>query len=309
MRAEYQKEKEQGSAYRLPPEKRHDDFVEFIQRVWLPLEIHGGNRKASTAAFYEHMVKHITDYFKGAVLQEISPIDIQKYFVYLRTKYKSKQGKPLSAQSLRHQYVTLSGIFAYAEKQEMIAKNPMHKVDAPKKEKKPVDALTQEQATRFFSLLSACPLDFHCILQLLITTGIRRGECMGLQWKDIDETASTVTIERNVSYTPESGITVSTPKTANSVRTIPLMAATLRLLQQWREQTQREYPNTVLKEAYLFPKGEDVFAPRDPNSVTRRVKRFMKKRLARPLAARSPPLLCYPCFFPKVQISRVCRRY
>lgn len=33
---------------------------------------------------------------------------------------------------------------------EMIAKNPMCKVDAPKKEKKSVDALTQEQAAQFF---------------------------------------------------------------------------------------------------------------------------------------------------------------
>ena len=137
-------------------------------------------------------------------------------------------------------------------------------------------ALTQEQAARFFRLLSDCPLDFHCILYLLITTGIRRGECMGLQWGDIDEKACTISIERNVSYTPESGVVVSTPKTANSVRTIPIMPSTLHLLQQWREQTQREHPNTILKEAFLFPKGDDVFAARDPNSVTRRVKRFMK---------------------------------
>ena len=276
VRAEYQKEKEMGRAYRLPPEKRHDDFVSFINDTWLPLQIRGGNAKPTTIAFYEHMAKIITGYFRGAVLQEISPIDIQKYFVYLRTEHKSKLGKPLSPKTLRHQYVTLNVIFEYAEKQEIITKNPMDKVDGPKREKKPVEALTQEQAARFFQLLSDCPLDFHCILYLLITTGIRRGECMGLQWKDIDEKACTISIERNVSYTPESGVVVSTPKTAHSVRTIPIMPSTLNLLQQWREQTEREHPNTILKEAFLFPKGDDVFAARDPNSVTRRVKRFMK---------------------------------
>lgn len=276
LREEYQKEKEQGSAYRLPPEKRHDDFTEFVQQVWLPLEIQNGNRKPTTVAFYENMVGHILAYFQGAVLQEISPIDIQKYFIYLRTKYRSKQNKPLSAQSLRHQYVTLCGIFSYAEKQEMIAKNPMLKVDAPKKERKAVDALTKEQAARFFSLLSNCPLDFHCMLQLLITTGIRRGECMGLKWKDIDEAACTLTVERNVSWTPQSGIVVNTPKTANGTRTIPLMPSTLHLLRQWKEQTKREHPDTILQEAFLFPQGQNVFAARDPNSVTRRVKRFMR---------------------------------
>ena len=150
VRAEYQKEKEQGRAYRLPPEKRHDDFVSFINDTWLPLQIRGGNAKPTTIAFYEHMAKIITDYFQGAVLQEISPIDIQKYFVYLRTEHKSKLGKPLSPKTLRHQYVTLNVIFEYAEKQAMITKNPMDKVDGPKREKKPVNALTQEQAVRFY---------------------------------------------------------------------------------------------------------------------------------------------------------------
>ena len=268
VRAEYQKKKALGQAYTIPAEKRRDDFAAFVNDVWLPLQVRGGNDKPTTIAFYQHNARTITDYFQGAVLQEIGPIDIQKYLVYLRTQYKSKLGKPLSPKSLRHQYGTLNLIFGYAEKQEMIVKNPMRKVDPPKKEKKPIDALTQEQAARFFQLLSDCPLDFHCILHLLITTGIRRGECMGLQWKDIDEKACTISIERNVSYTPESGVIVSTPKTSHSVRTIPIMPSTLNILQRWKEQTEREHPNTILKEAFLFPKGDNVFAARDPNSVT-----------------------------------------
>ena len=279
VRAEYQKEKEakaQGRAYMLPPEKRHDDFVTFVKGNWLTLQIRGGNAKPSTVAFYEYMTKPITEYFQSAVLQEISPADIQRYFIYLRTEHKSKLGKPLSPKSIRHQYVTLNTIFEYAEKQEMISKNPMRKVEAPKKQKKPVDALTQEQAAQLFKLLPSLPLDFRCILLLLITTGMRRGECMGLQWGDIDETASTVRIERNVSYTPESGVIVSTPKTVNSIRTIPIMPGTLRLLQQYQQEVQKQNPGTILKSAFLFPKGGDVFAARDPNSITRRVKRFMK---------------------------------
>lgn len=279
VKAEYQKEKEakaQGHTYMLPPEKRHDDFVAFIQNIWLPLQVRDGNSKPTTVAFYQHMIKPIVGYFQGTVLQEISPIDVQRYLTYLHTDYKSKLGKPLSPKSLRHQYGTLTKIFGYAEKQEMIAKNPMQKVDAPKKEKKPVDALTKEQAARLFSVLSACPLDFRCILQLLTTTGMRRGECMGLKWKDIDEKACTISIERNVSYTPESGVIVSTPKTANSIRTIPIMPSTLQLLQQLKQEVQNQHPGTDLKEAFLFPKGNEIFIARDPNSVTRRVKRFMK---------------------------------
>ena len=276
IRAEYQKQKEQGSAYRLSPDKRRDDFLSFVNDTWFVLRVRGENDKPNTVAFYKNMTRMISEYFNGAVLQEISPIDIQKYLAYLRTEYKSKQGKPLSAKTLRHLYGTLNLIFGYAEQQEMIAQNPMRKVSAPKKEKKPVDALTTEQAAKLFKLLPDCALDFHCILQLLITTGIRRGECMGLKWSDIDERESTIRIERSVACTPESGVVISTPKTVNSIRTIPVIPSTLALLQQYKEQMQNQHPNAILKDAFLFPNPQNIFLPRDPNSVTRRVKRFMK---------------------------------
>lgn len=40
---------------------------------------------------------------------------------------------------------------------------------------------------------------------------------------------------------------------------------------------QNQHPDTVLTKAFLFPKSNEVFLPRDPNSVTWRVKRFMKR--------------------------------
>ena len=279
VKADYQKEQEvivNGQTYTLPPEKRRDDFALFVTDTWLPLQVRGGNNKPATVTFYKNNAKMIVDYFKGAVLQNITSMDIQKYLVYLRTDYKSKFGTPLSPKTTHHLYATLNLIFSYAEKQEMIAKNPMHKVDAPKKQKKPVDALTQEQAARFFSLLPDLPLDFHCMLLLFTTTGVRRSECVGLKWKDLDEKACSLHIERGGSYTPESGTIITTPKTATSVRTIPLMPHTLRLLQQLRQETQQSNPHSFLKEAFIFPGDKDPFSPRDPNAITRRVKRFMK---------------------------------
>ena len=152
-RTEYEKELSAtatGTAYTLPPDQRHDDFNWFVSDVWLPLYVRSGNLKPTTIAYYQYMVQTITNYFNGTVLQEIGPLDIQKYLVYLRTEHKSKLGKPLSPKSQHHQYTTLNMIFCYAEKQGMIVKNPMSRVDPPKKVRKPVDALTQEQADQFF---------------------------------------------------------------------------------------------------------------------------------------------------------------
>ena len=76
---------------------------------------------------------------------------------------------------------------------------------------------------------------------------------MGLKWSDIDEQANSITIERNITYTPQSGLVVSTPKTANSIRTIPLMPSTITLLRQYRQQVQQENPRSILTSAFLVP--------------------------------------------------------
>ena len=61
------------------------------------------------------------------------------------------------------------------------------------------------------------------MMLLMATTGIRRGECLGLQWRDFNFEENIVHIERNVTYTKMSGIVVAEPKTLCSIRTIPLM--------------------------------------------------------------------------------------
>lgn len=313
VRGEYQKEKEaaaSGKVYALPPEKRRDDFTAFARDTWFALQVRGNNRKPSTIDFYESMMKILLPYFKGRILQEISPMDIQKYLTYLRTEYKGRFGRPLTPKTVHHQYNTLNLIFSYAEKQEIIAKNPMHKVDAPKKEKKPVDALSKEQAQHFFSVLPQEPLDFRCMLLLFITTGLRRGELCGLKWGDLDSANRTVTVQRNVAYTPEFGLTVGTPKTANSIRIIPIIDSTLVLLRQYQKQVQKEHRNTILKDAYIFPSQEDVFIPRTPDSLTRRVKKFMRRY---GLPDLSPHDLRHPYVKPKTKkyenFFGECRRY
>lgn len=250
--------------------KSRTDFADFVRNIWFPICICDGEHKPTTVAFNKNIANIITGYFRGKAIQTITGTDIQKYLIYLRTEYHSALGKPLAPKSIRHHYATLANIFSFAIKQEIILKNPMDTVDCPKTPKKKVDAFTEEQARRFFSYLDDCPLDFRCMLNLLITTGIRCGELMGLQWGDIDFEHHILSINRSVTYTPASGIVVSTPKTDCSFRQIPMIPSVASLLLEFRNGTQWS------KQDYLFPKEGDPSLARDPNSVTRRVKRFMR---------------------------------
>ena len=251
--------------------KARTDFAAFVREVWFPICICDGEHKPTTVDFNRHISNVISDYFSGQAIQTINGTDIQKYLIYLRTEYRTAQGKPLAQKTIRHHYCTLANIFSYAMKQEFIIKNPMEKVDCPKLSKKKVDALNTDQAKTFFSLLDDCPMDFRCMLNLLITTGIRRGELMGLQWGDIDFDRCVISVSRNVTYTPASGIVVSTPKTDCGLRQIPLMPTVADVLKEYRNTT-----GEWKRQDYIFPKGGNPTLARDPNSITRRVKRFMK---------------------------------
>ena len=250
--------------------KARTDFACFIRELWFPICICDGEHKPNTIQFNRNIANIIAAYFSGKAIQKITGTDIQKYLIYLRTEYKTPLGKPLAPKTIRHHYCTLANIFSYAMKQEIILKNPMDKVDCPKLSKKKVDALSAEQAKEFFSLICDCPIDFRCMLNLMITTGIRRGELMGLQWGDIDFDHCTISVSRNVTYTPASGIVVSTPKTDCGLRQIPLIPSVAALLLEYRSEMEWR------KQDYLFPKDGNPALARDPNSVTRRVKRFMK---------------------------------
>lgn len=274
VKAEYEQDlKDPARVKAREIDRTKTDFADFIQNVWFPLRVCDGEHKHTTVEFYRHITDKIADYFKGAILQRITPLEIQEYIIYLRTQYRTRQGKPISDKTIRHHYCALTLIFGFAIEQEIIYKNPMDKVECPKLARKKVDALTQEQAEVFFSLLASSPLDFRCMLYLFITTGLRWGELLGLQWGDFDFDNLTIEIKRNVTYTKRNGIVVDTPKTENSERIVPLLPAVADLLKHYKREA---YPFSRTT-AFVFPSEKGDTTPRDPNALTRKVKYFMRK--------------------------------
>jgi len=210
-------------------------------------------------------------------LRDITSIDIMRYLQYLRDEYHALDGRTLSEKSIKHHYDILRIIFNYAEKQEFIEKNPIKKVDAPRTVKRPVDALTQDQARIFFSAIRECKPEYRCMMLLMATTGIRRGECLGLQWQDFNFDENTLHISRNVTYTKQSGILVAEPKTPCSIRTIPIMEGVKHELLSLRRSAIQRHPNQIIKNMYLFEGLESPYHPRDPNTATRKITHFMRR--------------------------------
>lgn len=252
-------------------------FSQFVYDIWLPLAVDDGMHRSTTVRMYASMLNIIAPYFSDTPIQRITSIQISKYLSWLRNDYRTYLNKPLSESSIKHHYDILKIIFMYAEKHDYITSNPLRKVTAPRVQKKKVDALSKEEATLFFQALDNCDLEFRCLLLILITAGLRRGECLGLQWQDIDFDNATMNIKRSVTYTSGKGIEIQLPKTINSIRTIPIIKSTLQCLNDLFAKRKSQYPHIDLSTSFIFCLPDNPLSPRDPTRITEKTKRFFRR--------------------------------
>jgi integrase len=205
---------------------------EFIDR-WLNDSAKPAVRER-TYKNYEYLLNHYVIPKLGAIrLSSLKPLEIQKLYTELY------QEKKLSAKSVRHVHVTLSGALNQAFKWRLIPMNPATLVELPKIQRKEMLALSQEEVSRF---IQAAQTDrYGTMFIFAVITGMRPGEYMGLQWKDMDLERGTVTVQRTlVTDATESGNRFGETKTAQSRRTIPISEILIRLLKDHKKRQAEE---------------------------------------------------------------------
>ena len=146
--------------------------------------------------------QHRTQYFgTHKKLGQIRAEDIKRFINWMRIEAKTKSGTPYSATSIQHYFATLRSILRCAERMDYLDDEPTRKLsmqEKPHRKKKTVDYLDSEQAKKFLKRLESEPLYWQCLMNLLITTDLRRGEVVGLQWADLDEREKALTVKRCV---------------------------------------------------------------------------------------------------------------
>lgn len=193
-------------------------------------------------------------------LPSITPAQISALLLSMQTEGKA-HGTVLKV------YTVLQGLFKMAYLNDAIKTNPMTKVMRPKPRKnevKPTEAcsLTVDEVKRVMDYLKTQPLKWRVLIQFLIDTGVRRGECCALRWENIDFQTGAVTIVGNLCYTPAKGVYLDTPKNRKS-HTVCVGEDTLRMLRELRqEQAQKAVSKWVFTQ-------EDSPEPIHPQSPTR----------------------------------------
>lgn len=145
-------------------------------------------------------------------LQELNAVQGQKFI-------KQLLDEELSARYIEYIYVVLSGALDQAVKWELIIKNPLKQVDIPRARREEKKTWSMEEVNRFLHFAKFDnPIYYHLFL-IAIHTGMRRGEVLGLRWKDVDLQQGKISVVQNLIY-DEDGFRFGDLKTTGSSRLI-----------------------------------------------------------------------------------------
>lgn len=146
--------------------------------------------------------------------------------------------KTISGSTVRHYHHLLSSILGMAVKWQYIPFNPCGRVPVPKAEKVEISYLDDVQAKHLVELLQHAPGQYRQAILLLLFTGLRRGELLGLEWQDVNLPEKSLSICRTSQYLPGKGVYTDTTKNAASKRTVYLPDQAVAVLEEqkrWQE--------------------------------------------------------------------------
>lgn len=159
------------------------------------------DKKYSTLKGYKAQInKHIRPGIGKYNLSQLNPMILQRFFNHLSEP--DEKGKVLSPKSIKNVYIILSGILEQAVENEMISKNPCKKVKLPKVYNKQITPLTDKQVKDFLEIISTDEI-YGTILRVIVFTGLRLGEAMGLTWDCVDFEKGALNINKQLQRRPQ----------------------------------------------------------------------------------------------------------
>lgn len=185
----------------------------------------GTDKRVKTVSVYnQHLDTYIVSRWGSERIGSIMPTRVEEWLKSL----------PLADGTKAKTKAVFSALFQHAMRHRWVDINPIRSVRQSAKPQSEPDVLTDVEAA---ALLAELPGHARAMAVLAATTGLRRGELVGLQWHDIDFDNGLIHVRR--SYVD--GVAAE-PKTKGSKKPVPMEAALASVLSQWRTQTKFSEP-------------------------------------------------------------------
>ena len=187
------------------------------------------------------------------------------------------QKKNISPATVRHYHHLISDILGAAVKWQYIPYNPCSRISLSKASTPPISYLDDIQAKQLLVLLQKAPGMYRRAVTLLLLTGLRRGELLGLEWKDIHWKNKTLNVERTSQYLSGRGVFTDATKNKTSKRPISISDQAIALLQEqllWQQRQRYKAGSNWISSDRIIT-SENGAAMR-PDRLTHWFSRFIK---------------------------------
>lgn len=232
--------------------------------------------KHSTIFRYRELTKRIFPAIGHVKLCELRADHLNNLYTELmKPGLNSRTGGSLSSSTVRKYHNLISTVLDQAVKEGLVPFNVADRTMKPKAEKPEVRYFQPEEISAIRDALESEHIKWKTITHLLLITGARRGEILALKWECVDFSRNQIHICNSVSYRPDVGIRVESPKTETSVRFVVLPAETMQLLRQyraWQSAERLRLGEYYQDQGLVF--SQDNGQPMHPDSVKRWLNKF-----------------------------------
>lgn len=248
-----------------------------------------GRLKPTTAASYRWLVQsYLVPHLGAAQVQDVTPSQLERLYVELVVA-GGRDGKPLSLRTVRYAHSVLRKALADGVRKGLLSKNPAEHVELPMRAHQ-VDVLdspdeAEEEvpfhvwdAAQVRTWAAAMEDDrLRALWLLLPLTGLRRGEALGLRWRDLDlRDGGQLRVRQNL-VVVGGRVQMDTPKTRKSRREFSLDPEALAALKRHRKAQLQErvaWGGAYQDRDLVFCREDGT--PLDPNAMTKAFGRLSK---------------------------------
>jgi integrase len=196
---------------------------------WLPGQ--ASRVRETTLRSYDIAVQRIKGRIGFVPLQSLTALQVERFYTdLLADGGKTSQG--LAAKTVRNTHVVLRKALSDAERLGLVARNVASTAQAPTARRPEFTTWSSDELREFFA--SARDDRLFAAFVLLATTGMRRGEALGLRWPDVDFDAAQLAVVQTLT-TVGTDVVITQPKTQRSRRTVYLDEHTIKVLQDHRQ--------------------------------------------------------------------------